>query len=395
MKKFFLIMSHEYSQHVFRWRFLFSILSLPVLIAIAFLVIYLVTPRALPSLPVGIVDPSNYIATWSNDHNVATGMVLVFYATRVEANQALEDGLIQAFAEIPPGYPQSGEISLVSVEPMNSGDFARLSRLFRARMLQGYPVPVIRLLSQGSQLIVRDLQREHDNVSKDLGRLLLPTLAVFIFMLAIFSTSGYLMQSVTIEKENATMEMILTSVSHARLLTAKLCGIIAIGLTHLVIWFGFIIAVISFGQGSIDWPGSLQFSPLIVLVFIASLSLAFLMISAIMIAVGATVTQATEGQQITGPFSLPFIIPFLFTYQIMNDPYGSLATGLSLFPFTSPITLIIRLSVTQLPGWQVILSLGLQLITAIFLIWIAGRAFRVGMLQYSKRLSLKDILTIR
>jgi ABC-2 type transport system permease protein len=75
----------------------------------------------------------------------------------------------------------------------------------------------------------------------------------------------------------------------------------------------------------------------------------------------------------------------------MEDPNGTLATALSLFPLTAPATLPLRLFVTPVPLWQISLSVGLLVVTALCGIWLAGRAFRLGMLRYGQRLRLREL----
>jgi len=122
---------------------------------------------------------------------------------------------------------------------------------------------------------------------------------------------------------------------------------------------------------------------------------AFIMIAALMTMVGATATEAREAQQIAGLFSLPIAIPFWFIAAIMENPNGPLAIGFSFFPFTAPMTLPLRSMLTNLPVWQIGLSVGLLFAAAAASIWLASRAFRLGMLRYGKKLTLAEILRPR
>jgi ABC-2 type transport system permease protein len=118
---------------------------------------------------------------------------------------------------------------------------------------------------------------------------------------------------------------------------------------------------------------------------------AFVMIAALMAAIGSTMTEVREAQQISGLFSLPMTVPFYLTSSIMMNPNGPVALFLSFFPLTSPITILMRMSLTVVPTWQIALNIGILVVFAVFAIWFAGRAFRMGMLQYGKKLSLKDV----
>jgi len=90
-------------------------------------------------------------------------------------------------------------------------------------------------------------------------------------------------------------------------------------------------------------------------------------------------------------FTLPTWIPYMLMYPLMNAPNSPLAIGMSLFPFTAPLTVIIRSGFTPLPFWQIAISVILLVLSAAGSLWLAGRAFRLGMLNYGKRLSIFEI----
>jgi ABC-2 type transport system permease protein len=112
-------------------------------------------------------------------------------------------------------------------------------------------------------------------------------------------------------------------------------------------------------------------------------------------ALGATATEAREAQQVAGLFTLPIVLPFWFITSIMFDPNGKLATGLSMFPLTAPLTMPLRMAFVTVPAWQIVVTIASLIILAALMIWLAGRVFRIGMLQYGKRVSLKQIFAKR
>jgi len=120
---------------------------------------------------------------------------------------------------------------------------------------------------------------------------------------------------------------------------------------------------------------------------------AFILVSAIMAAIGATVAEAREGQQMVSIISLPIWIPYMLTALLMSNPNSPLALGLSLFPLTAPLTMLMRDGLTILPAWQIALSSAIQVLCAAGAIWLAGRAFRLGMLRYGKRLKWREVFT--
>jgi ABC-2 type transport system permease protein len=117
----------------------------------------------------------------------------------------------------------------------------------------------------------------------------------------------------------------------------------------------------------------------------------FVMLGGLMAAIGATVTESREGQQIVSLFTLPTWIPYFLIYPLMTSPNSLLALIMTFIPFTAPLTVIIRSGFTQLPFWQIALSVFILVVCAAGSLWLAGRAFRLGMLNYGKRLSLLSI----
>jgi len=115
------------------------------------------------------------------------------------------------------------------------------------------------------------------------------------------------------------------------------------------------------------------------------------MIAALMALVGATATEAREAQQIAGLFTLPLAVPLWFISAIMANPNSALSIGLSLFPLTAPLALTLRAGYTNIPLWQLILAVSLLVACAIGALWLAGRAFRIGLLRYGKRLTWREI----
>jgi ABC-2 type transport system permease protein len=108
-------------------------------------------------------------------------------------------------------------------------------------------------------------------------------------------------------------------------------------------------------------------------------------------AVGATASEVHEAQQIAGLFTLPLIIPFWFVTPIMLNPNGAIATFLSMFPLTAPISMPLRFVFTNVPVWQIAVTIAALCLLAVLAVWAAGKIFRLGMLRYGKRLSFREL----
>lgn len=108
-------------------------------------------------------------------------------------------------------------------------------------------------------------------------------------------------------------------------------------------------------------------------------------------AVGSAVDQESDAAQLQMPITLPIIIPILFISVIMSNPDGAVAVVMSLIPFFSPILMIVRITATKVPIWQIAASVILMAATFFGAIWLAAKIYRVGILMYGKKPSFKDI----
>jgi ABC-2 type transport system permease protein len=394
MNKIWRIARHEYTHHVFRRRFLFGLLSVPAIMAVMALVVFLLIRTEIDNRPVGYVDPSGLLA----DPQPAPPppapdrpVEMIPFETEDEAAEALQARRIQAYYVLESSYPQDSRARLISLSEPSSSALDQFEALLRANLLDGYPVPVRQRLVDGDELVVRSLDGARSMREGDWFRVFVPFFAGFAFMVAMFASSGYLMQAVVEEKENRTMEVLVTSVSPQQLISGKVIGIIGVGWTQLLAWMAVAWIAVSLGQNTFPWLRELRFEPGFILLLVSTFIPAFVMIAGLMVAVGATVTEAQEGQQVTGLFTLPVVIPYWFTYPIMSNPHSPLALALSFFPFTAPVTIAMRAGMASIPLWQVLLNIAILVLCALAALWLAGRAFRLGMLRYGQRLSWREL----
>jgi ABC-2 type transport system permease protein len=208
----------------------------------------------------------------------------------------------------------------------------------------------------------------------------------------VINTSGsYLVGALVEEKENRMMEIVVTSVSTDQLMAGKVVGNLAVGLTELVIWVIFGVVALALLNSNLLFGSTLNLDTGYLLLSFLTLLPAFIMVAGLMATAGVTASDTREAQQIAGMFTLPVVIPFWLIMPLIESPNSPLAVGLSLFPLTAPISLPMRAAFTNVPFWQTATSLGLLTVGAVVAIWLAARTFRMGMLRYGKRLSLREV----
>ncbi len=395
MNKFWLVFLHEYKRHVMRKRFVFAILSMPLFVAFIVFVGFLSVWLQIDNKPVGYIDQYQIL---ENPQQVPVEKKSIFspvpslpFADEASAKNALNAGEIQAYFNFSENYMSTGEVTMTSNEKPGANAEDDFGDFVSYNLVKGMPEPIIERLTDGSNITVRSLDGSREMGADNWMVILLPMLAGILFIIAVNISGGYLMQAVVEEKENRTMEILVTSVSPTQLMAGKVVGDLLVGLTQLVVWILFLIIGLKVAPLFIPDMGSMPAIDGKYILLIAGTMLpAFVMIAAAMGAIGATATESQEAQQMAGFFTLPIVVPFWFVSQIMFNPNGALSVGLSMFPLTAPISLPLRAGFTNIPWWQTSITITVLVILAIFSLWLSGKIFRIGMLRYGKKVSLKE-----
>jgi len=241
-----------------------------------------------------------------------------------------------------------------------------------------------------------------------------------IMYMTVFIYGMMVMRSVMEEKTNRIVEVMISSVKPFQLMLGKIIGVGAVGLTQVAIWailipsisflvqiiFGFnsspnmplpaegveinpddaqaMAAMVLAELQSQDW---LMILPLFILYFLGG----YFLYSSLFAAVGSAMgDDLGEGQALTIPITIPVILALYIMFVAIQAPNSSLAVFSSIFPLFSPIVMPARLAFGP-PIWEVLLSVAVLIGTSIFFVWLSGRIYRVGILMYGKKVSLKEL----
>jgi ABC-2 type transport system permease protein len=205
--------------------------------------------------------------------------------------------------------------------------------------------------------------------------------------------SGYFLQVITDEKENRTMEIMLTSVSPKQMIGGKSLGLLAVGLTQLLVWISSAAIIWLVAKNFLDFLNQLQIPWDIFNIFALFFLPSYAIIAGLMICIGSVVTELQEGQQISGIINLIFTFPIFFAGLVFADPNSPILVFLSFWPTTSLMTIIMRWGFTAIPLWQIALSWLICLCSSIGIIWVASQLFRFGMLRYGQSISVKGVFS--
>ncbi len=228
-----------------------------------------------------------------------------------------------------------------------------------------------------------------------LKEMILPGIFLVLFYLLISFFGNQMLTSTTEEKENRVIEMILTTIEARTLIIGKIISLIILAFIQgLIIILPALIGYLLFHDQL-----NLPFVDLTTLpvnwgrigVGAAIFAASFMMFTGLLVAVGAAVPTAKEAGQFFGIVMMLIFGPLYAVSLFISNPDNSLVQFLSTFPLTSPIPLMLRNAVGNLSGGEAALSITLLTITAVVVMFIAIRLFRYGALEYSRKLSVKEI----
>ncbi len=390
MRNFWLMARHEYTRLALRRSFVLSLVGFPLLIA-CLIGVGIWTASRNDGDALGYVDESGLLQTASPWADLETP--LRAFPDEASARQALNADEIHAFYLLPADYLQGHTARLIYKDEAPGRQAQRdFERVLRAALAADLPADTQARVLAGADLSVRAADGSRTMADRNPLDFIIPFATAMLFIFAAMTSSGYLLQVVTDEKENRTMEMLLTSLRPFDLIGGKAVGLMALALSQLAIWMGAI--AVGIGVGSRFWD-ALQGAavPWTILGITGLFFLpSYVLLAGLMTAIGSAVTDARQGQQVAGVLNLLFVAPFFVLPVIIEAPNSPIALGFTFFPTTSLITVVMRWAFGSVPLWQLLVSLGIVWLTALLSIWLAVRVFRIGMLEYGQPLSPRRVL---
>ncbi|HSR66540.1 MAG TPA: ABC transporter permease [Acidobacteriota bacterium] len=328
----------------------------------------------------------------SQIERAAKGPDLQLLESRQEAG---EDDSVDAYYVIPEDFRQSGQVELYRRSGGTFDDdrpaWSTLQRWIRASLVSGMVEPsTARLLWSPLRLKTHGLDgegeaREVSSIFEQIRGFVVPYLFTIIFFMAVMSSAGYLLQGVAEEKENRVIEILLSSVTSDQLLAGKVLGQCGAGLTQIGVWL--LIAFIP----AVSLLPFLEFRPVQFITAPLYFILGFLLFGTLMGAFGSLGNNVKESQQWAMVWSIAAVSPFFAIAIILQQPNGMLAKVLSFIPLTSPLTMVLRTSMTDVPPWEIALSLLILILSLFVVVRLSAKLFRVGVLLYGKRPSLREV----
>jgi len=410
MRKTYLVLRHELVTTLARPSYLFIAFGIPLLAMLIFAGVSIfkggspdgsVSPDAPdPSeLEVeGYVDQAGLISVVPQD--IPPGHLMA-YPNEEQAQRALEAGEIAAYFVIPEDYIETGNLLYIRPNPSPFSAHVQDSAMRWTLLVNvlGGDVELATRVWNPTNLDVTDLTpgSQPDQACSQPGmscesNLLiryLPMIMLVLFYLFITTGSSLLLRNISGEKENRLLEILMLSISPLQMLAGKIVGLGFAALLQMVAWIGTVYIVLRTGGQTLNLPAGFQIPPSLLGWGLVFFLLGYALYASLMAGAGALAPKVKETTQVTWVVMMPLLAGYLVGLFVVEDPHGRLATGLSLFPLTSPVLMMLRLTVGGVPLWHTLLAVGLLVLTIIFVIRAVARMFHAQNLLSGQSFSAK------
>jgi len=339
--------------------------------------------------PQGIVDHSGSISAVP----VSIESEIRLYQNINAARDALAGGEINDYFVISEDYLDSGKVDFVQKQ---YNFLATTSETDVLRELITYN------LMDSDVLAARYLEPVHFNTTyltpqaapqqPSPDSFWLPYSLMVMFYILIIGASSLMLTSITHEKENRVMELLLTSVSPREMLIGKITALGLTGLLQTLIWLSSSYILIRLAGRDFSLPDALLLTPGLLAWGVLFFMLGYALYASMMAGLGALVPNPKEGSQATIVVIFPLVIPMFFSNLVASAPNAPIFVFFSIFPLTAPISMVSRMAATAVPAWQIALAVILQIITTVFIVRGVSSLFRAQTLLSGKPFNVKEYL---
>lgn len=409
MNKLWTVLRHELTTQLRRRSYWIGTLGLPLSLLVFALIYNALVSHTAPDpqelarqfdfrgiQKAGIVDHSGVFS--SIPESLARRIIL--YDNEQQARADVRSGKIDALYVVAEDWAETGKARLhtpnIALDRITS---APLEQLFYETVVQDVEPQLLRRLSRPVNIELFNLKRASQDAAQatDEGAdFIITYIFTFIFVLGLFVNSGYLLRGVIEEKENKTIEVLLSSLRPLELLGGKILAYGTQGLLTVTLWIGLGLLMLNV---AVQLPAFQTATTLLNIqipydrlpLMLAYFILAYFTFAGIYGAIGGLSSSMTEGSQYIFIFIFPAVFPFYLFNIFLQTPSAALPTILSILPLTGPISMLMRITISDVPALQILLSLLMQALGVIGAIWLAVRLFRVQTLLSGQALKWRDL----
>jgi len=391
--KSLIVAKYEFLKIVKRKGFLFFAILLPLLAMLSLMF----AMHYLPSLisqttnttngKIGFVDYTNFLESTQE---------FIEYMDIQPAKQSLINDDISSFFVVQKDYFNTSKITIYSKDGSFFGSTP-------TKTIEGFLMKNLLRYGNVNDVIAEKIENpmaaekitldEQGNIKEEkskVGGFLLPYALAFLLILSIMTSSGYLLQGIGEEKESRTGELLLSSISADQLLRGKILGYGSVGLLQIGIWI-FVGLIMIFNSPLAGLFVGIEISLVFALAILYFILGYFLF--AVSIACAASISSSTrEAQQTSMIFTMFAIIPLMFAQFIMMAPNSMVAKIFTYFPYSSPVITMMRFPLVEISFYEIVSSIVILIISIGVMTKLSGKIFRMGMLMYGKRASLREVV---
>lgn len=401
------VANFEYKKTVKRPSFWITVLMLPLFFLVIWGIMFYTTSvtkedasaSALADQSILFVDESSFFI-----ENVLSDRVSEFENIEL-AIQEVRQGGADAVIFLPSNFSETAEYQLYAKDRGLTGNSAYVSfaeELIKENVLSRTNDSITEALILGNLTAESVYYTEEGDLKDefDVTNFILPAIGFLIFFLAVFMGSQYLLQSVTEEKENRVIELLLSTISKRDLINGKIIGLSFVVITQIIVWIllGFVIGIIFLlvsDFSAITLPLEEVLSKISIMdgvITLVCVLLGFFFFASVMVGVGSVGTTQRESQQLSSIFIILAIIPIYFSSLIIGNPTGAISQFFTYFPFSSALIVMIRSSLDALSYIELIIAFMLNIIYVGIAFWFARKLFQLGMLMYNRKPNWKEIV---
>lgn len=278
--------------------------------------------------------------------------------------------------------------------------------------LEKYDIPDIRQIMEDVKAkvnltTIRIDKDEDKETSSEMSYFIALTMDMLLYMF-ILIYGQMVMTSIIEEKNNRVLEIVVSSTRPFDLMLGKIAGVGLVAVTQILIWAVLIGTAVTIATPFLvtesmgaDVPAELTgavaqlFDPwMLIQLFVFTLLFfigGFLFYSSIFAAIGSAVSNIQDASQLSSLATMPIIIAIVASMAVMTDPDSTFSFWVSVIPFTSPMSMMARIPY-GVPGWQIALSLLVLYVSFVFMIWLCGKIYRVGIFMYGKKPTVMEVI---
>jgi len=328
----------------------------------------------------------------------AAGGVVVASADQGLAH--VKSGTVPAFF----AYPADPTKQAIEVYGINDGIFGNgkyataATSLLKASATEKIGSPQLSGIIQGAAT-TRTITFENGQVAGGIESVIPPMLYLVLLYIVIILMGNQMLSATVEEKENRVTEMILTTIKAKTLLVGKVVSLFAIGFVQMLVFAIPIAIAYTFFRAKLNIPNvdlsSLQFQagPMIIggLLLIGS----FALFTATLVAIGAAMPTVKDAAPFFTGVVLTLFVPIYAVSLIVTSPSAPIVQVFTFFPYTAPVTALVRNALGSLPLWTAIVDIVVLFGLSALVLQFAVGIFKYGSIEYGKKVSLKGALAAR